>query len=208
MNKLELILASGSPRRRQLLQEAGYQFRTLPARDGVEERAEGLGICSNCGPATLVTDLATAKGTDVVEQLLTSQQGNQLVVLAADTVAECDGHILGKPVDHEHARLMMSHLSGRKHQVFTGVFLAKLIEDKPSNPIQFAVETTLSMDKLSESWIDKYVQSEKWQGKAGGFGYQDGLEFVHISQGSESNVVGLPMEEVTKQLSALGVTPA
>ncbi len=207
MNKLELILASGSPRRQQLLQEAGYRFRVLPARDGVEEQAEGRGLCSNCGPATLVTDLATAKGTDVVDQLLATQQASQLVVLAADTVAECDGHILGKPVDHEHARLMMSHLSGRKHRVYTGVFLIKLTQDETSSPIQFAVETTLSMDKLSDSWIDEYVESEKWQGKAGGFGYQDGLGFVHIDQGSESNVVGLPMEEVTKQLSALGVSP-
>ncbi len=208
MNKPQLILASGSPRRQQLLDEAGFQFRVLPARDGVEERAESRSLCSNCGPAILVAELALVKGADVVEQLQASNSNNSHVVLAADTVAECDGHILGKPTDDEHARSMMLQLSGKKHRVYTGVFLTKIVDDKATSTKNFFVETVLSMDELSQEWIDAYVESNKWQGKAGGFGYQDGLGFVNIVEGSESNVVGLPMEVVKERLAELGIFPS
>lgn len=208
MSQPQLILASGSPRRQQLLKEAGFTFRVLPAREGVEERAEQKaeceGLCSNCGPADLVADLAMAKGLDVVDQLVKESENLHAVVLAADTVAECDSLILGKPADAIHAKQMMRQLSGRAHRVYTGIFLAKLASGVNFAPERHAVSTTLMMTPLTEDWIDDYVASKKWQGKAGGFGYQDGLGFVHIKQGSESNVVGLPMELVAERLIAMG----
>lgn len=208
MSQPQLILASGSPRRQQLLEEARFSFRVLPARDGVEEKAEkkaeNEGLCSSCGPADLVSDLAMAKGLDVVDQILQESDELNIVVLAADTVAECDSQILGKPTDAAHARQMMEQLSGRAHRVYTGVFLAKIATGVSFVPERHTVSTTLMMNELSDDWIEKYVASMKWQGKAGGFGYQDGLGFVHITQGSESNVVGLPMELVVERLNALG----
>jgi septum formation protein len=201
MSQPALVLASGSPRRRELLAEAGYDFRVVAARDGVEEG----GLCSNCGPAELVVDLALLKLDDVVAQLA-GESGPQLV-LAADTVAECDGQILGKPADEDHAAAMMRRLSGRPHRVYTGVALAWIASGVAEHLAGEAVVTTLRMNELSEGWIAAYAASGAWEGKAGGFGYQDGLGFVHVETGSESNVVGLPMERVAELLAAAGCFP-
>lgn len=201
MSQPRLVLASGSPRRRQLLEAAGYALTVLPARDGVEDP----GLCSGCGPVELVVDLAEAKLADVVAQL--GAVGQPTLVLAADTVAECGGQILGKPADEDHAREMMRRLSGREHRVYTGVALAQLAGPTAATLAAEAVITTLRMDELTDAWIDDYARSGAWEGKAGGFGYQDGLGFVHITQGSESNVVGLPMEWLTPRLAAAGCFP-
>lgn len=201
MSQPQLVLASGSPRRRELLAEAGYDFRVVAARDGVEE----AGLCSNCGPAELVVDLALLKLNDVVAQL--AAESGPLLVLAADTVAECDGQILGKPADEDHAAAMMRRLSGRPHRVYTGVALAWIASGAAEHLAAEAVVTTLRMNELSEGWIADYVASGAWEGKAGGFGYQDGLGFVHVETGSESNVVGLPMERVAELLAAAGCFP-
>lgn len=207
MSQPTLVLASGSPRRLQLLQEAGFAVRVLPARDGVEDP----GRCSGCGPAQLVVDLAAMKRDDVLDQLGSLEQSSNptppTLVLAADTVAECGGQILGKPVDEDHAREMMRQLSGREHRVFTGVALS-LLDGGTAIPLAAeAIVTTLRMDELSEAWVDDYAAGGAWEGKAGGFGYQDGLGFVHVTEGSESNVVGLPMEFVTPRLAAAGCLP-
>jgi septum formation protein len=201
MSQPQLILASGSPRRRQLLAEAGYNFRVVAARDGVEEG----GLCSNCGPAELVVDLALLKLDDVFAQL--AGESGPLLVLAADTVAECDGQILGKPADEDHAAAMMRRLSGRPHRVYTGVALAWIASGAAEHLAAEAVVTTLRMNELSDDWIADYAASGAWEGKAGGFGYQDGLGFVHVETGSESNVVGLPMERVAELLAAAGCFP-
>ncbi|QDT69105.1 Maf-like protein YhdE [Planctomycetes bacterium MalM25] len=198
MSQPRLVLASGSPRRRQLLSDAGYAFDVITARPGVEEAGEGADL----PPAELVVDLATRKLEDVVLQLGDHAVGT--LVLAADTVAECGGEVLGKPRDADHARAMMQALSGREHRVFTGVVAALGAERLFSE----AVVTTLRMDELSDAWIEEYAHSGAWRGKAGGFGYQDGLGFVHVTEGSESNVVGLPMEFVAERLAEAGCFPA
>lgn len=202
MSQPALVLASGSPRRRELLSAAGYEFRVLPARDGVEE----AGLCSNCGPAELVVDLSTRKLADVLDQLASTDEAT--LVLAADTVAECDGVILGKPRDEDDARAMMARLSGREHRVYTGIVLARTTQGEVAYLASEPVFTTLRMDELSEPWINDYAASGAWEGKAGGFGYQDGLGFVHVTEGSESNVVGLPMERLAELFEAAGLHPA
>lgn len=205
MSQPPLILASGSPRRRQLLEEAGFEFRVLTARDGIEEAAE----CSSHDPARLVVELAICKLNDVIAQLREAvpKPTTPQLVLAADTVAECEGQILGKPRDSDDARAMMESLSDKLHRVFTGVVIARQSEQEYETVVAEPTVTTLRMDKLSADWIEEYVQSGAWQGKAGGFGYQDGLGFVHVTEGSESNVVGLPMELVTQELAQLGCFP-
>src|SRR5262245_23806912 len=113
-----LILASSSPQRRRLLADAGYEFEVLPPRDVVE-----CGICSAGGPATLVTELAVSKALDVAGQLKDQNRPRDLrhVIISCDTVAECGGEILGKPVDESHARRMLRLLSGSIHRVYSGV---------------------------------------------------------------------------------------
>src|SRR6186713_2951955 len=110
-----IILASGSPRRRELLRDAGYNFTVVPPAEDVE-----CGVCSEFGPAGLVADLAYRKAAAV----RTTWDGDTVgVVLGADTVAECDGFVLGKPRDELDARAMLTQLSGREHRVLTGVCL-------------------------------------------------------------------------------------
>jgi septum formation protein len=183
------ILASSSPRRRQLLTDAGYDFEVLAPHEDVE-----CGVCSQNGPAGLVTDLAFRKAAAIRDQLTVPQDR---IVIAADTVAECDGFVLGKPRDEDHARAMLRSLRGRSHRVLTGVCVWPL--DRPEPIIRVAV-TQLVMDDLSDSAIEEYLATGEWQGKAGAFGYQDRLGWVHVVEGSESNVVGLPLEMLAEML--------
>jgi septum formation protein len=187
-----IILASGSPRRRELLEDAGYNFTVLPPAEDVE-----WGVCSEFGPAGLVADLAYRKAA-VVRTTLGND--SSALVLAADTVAECDGFILGKPRDELDARAMLTQLSGREHRVLTGVCLWRLDGGVPL--IRVAV-TKLRMDRLTDDQLDDYIASGQWEGKAGSFGYQDRLGWVHVVEGSESNVVGLPMELLAEMLAEI-----
>ena len=120
------------------------------------------------------------------------------LVLACDTVVECDGQILGKPADRRHARAMLEILSGREHRVLSGLCLWQVPNGKPD--VEVAV-TTLRMDELTLRQLDEYLAGDLWAGKAGAFGYQDGLDWVHVVEGSPSNVVGLPMELLTEMLA-------
>jgi septum formation protein len=199
-----LILASNSPRRRELLAEAGYHFTVIPPEGDVE-----CGVCSETGPAGLVAELAFRKAAAVVRKLQQARVPIPApIVLAADTVAEIDGMILGKPRDELDARAMLSRLSGREHRVFTGVCLwpldiilpleARLNEDLP---LVCVATTRLQMDTLTDTQLDDYLASGQWEGKAGAFGYQDRLGWVHVMEGSESNVVGLPLELLAEMLA-------
>lgn len=197
----ELILASSSPRRQELLREAGYAFRVIAPDPAAE-----CGMCSSGGPAELVRELAIRKATDVARQLLQDDRSGSVVLLAADTVAECQGHILGKPEDEDHARGMLELMRGKLHRVLTGICMWHLpAETEPEVPHVEVVVTELRMDDIGGAAIDEYLASGGWEGKAGGFGYQDRLGWIHIQRGSESNVVGLPMERVRELLSEFKV---
>lgn len=199
----KLILASSSPRRRELLEEAGYNFEVLPPRDGAEpDTIEGL------GPAKLVAELARLKGEDVADQFRADApaSGDPTIVLAADTVAECDGRILGKPRDEGDAREMLTWMSGREHHVLTGVCLIGEADDGATHTE--VVTTRLLMASLESDWLEPYLASGRWGGKAGAFGYQDGIDFVRITEGSASNVVGLPMERLSVLLAERDCFPA
>lgn len=189
-----LILASRSPRRRELLRNAGYDFQVVPPSS-----ADECGTCSRESPAELVVRLAFQKAADVARQV---QRG---IVLGCDTVAEVDGQVLGKPENEALARRMLQMLSGREHRVLSGVCLWDVPEGEPD--VRLAV-TRLQMDVLSQERLERYVSSYEWEGKAGGFGYQDGLDWVHIVEGSESNVVGLPMELLREMIERPDSRPA
>ena len=181
-----LVLASGSPRRAQLLKAAGYDFQVVPA--GAEAEC---GVCSRETAPELVARYAYRKAADVAKRI------DSGLVLAADTVASCAGQIIGKPRDREHAEAILRMLSGRKHDVYTGICLWSVGQQKC---FVEAVRTQLEMQVLSETMLADYLDSELWDGKAGAFGYQDGNDWLAVIEGSESNVVGLPMERLAELL--------
>ncbi len=184
-----LILASRSPRRRELLTEAGYQFAVVPASDSAE-----CGICSRETPPELVARLARQKAADVAPSI------DRVIVIGCDTVAECTGRVLGKPTDIAHAREMLQLLRGREHRVYSGLCLWR----RPGDQTLVRVDTTvLFMEPISDAELEAYLESGLWEGKAGAFGYQDRHGWLHIRSGSESNVVGLPMELLKRMLAEL-----
>ncbi|XZE19623.1 Maf family protein [Pirellulaceae bacterium SH449] len=183
----ELILASSSPRRSELLASYGYRFRVVEPDPTAE-----CGVCSRETPPELVARLAYQKGSNVVDKI---ESG---IVLAADTVAECVGIILGKPESREHAREMLCRLRGREHSVYSGVCLW----DKASASRSVCVDVSrLVMDPISDQEVEDYLDTDQWVGKAGAFGFQDGPPWVHLKSGSPTNVVGLPMELLDSMLS-------
>jgi len=190
MSRPPLILASNSPRRRQLLREAGYAFTVVPPSAGAESPP-----LAGERPAQLVARLAEEKAADVAGRLAAG------LVIGCDTVAECRGEILGKPADRAHARQMLALLRGQPHRVYSGLCLWRRPGDRRQTRIAV---TNLVMDNLSDEQLAAYLATGDWEGKAGAFGYQDGLDWVHIASGSESNVVGLPMELLAEMLAGSG----
>lgn len=182
-----LILASGSPRRAQLLTAAGYDFKVMVAGDDAE-----CGVCSRETAPEMVARYAYRKAVDVAKRL------DNGLVLAADTVASCVGQILGKPRDQAHAEQILRLLSGRRHDVYTGVCLWSVQQQRCLVDV---VRTELEMLPLSEAMLEEYLDSMLWEGKAGAFGYQDGHDWLSVrGDGSQSNVVGLPMERLAELL--------
>ena len=178
--RTRLILASTSPRRRELLRDAGYKFDVHNPSDAAE-----CGICSRETPPELVARLAYQKAADVA-----TEYGDGIII-GADTVAECCGRILGKPKNKDHARQMLELMRGRVHHVYTGVCLWRRPDDQSLVKVD---STKLKMDSISDADLEAYLATDGWRGKAGAFGYQDGLDWIHVLVGSESNVVGLPLE--------------
>ena len=188
-NEFSIILASQSPRRAKLLESAGFKFVTDAPDDSVER-----GICSKCSPEDLVLQSAFLKARAIAPKHSTG------VIIAADTVAECQGEILGKPVDREHAEKMLMLMSGKKHRVLTGICLWK----KPGDCHRLHLEqSVLTMDVLEAHQLEEILDSDNWIGKAGAFGYQDGLDWLHLESGLESNVVGLPIERLNEWIGEL-----
>jgi septum formation protein len=192
-HRTKLILASRSPRRRELLAEAGYDFQIDPPASPDE-----CGVCSREGPPALVARLALEKAADV------AQRHHQGIVVACDTIAECQGQKLGKPLDEGQARQMLRLLSGREHRVYSGLCLWPRPRGVPRVEVDV---TVLRMDPLDEASLEDYLASGQWEGKAGAFGYQDRLGWIHVLSGSESNVVGLPMERLARMLAELDGPP-
>ena len=187
-----LILASRSPRRRQLLADAGFAYEII-----VPASADECGSCSRESPAELVLRLALQKAKDVARQLIAQQRGGMIV--ACDTIAEIDGQVLGKPENIDQARRMLKMIRGREHRVLSGLCLWQIPDGAPHTQLDV---TRLVMDPISDAQLEEYLDTYAWEGKSGAFGYQDGWDWLHIVQGSESNVVGLPMELLQRILGS------
>lgn len=179
---MKLILASGSPRRAEILKQGGFTFETRVS-EADETLPEGI------APAAAVEYLAKQKGTAV-------QRNAGEVILAADTVVTLDGCILGKPADRADAVRMLSALSGCTHSVWTGVYLTDGVRE-----VLFHEKTEVTFFALTETEITQYIDSGEPMDKAGAYGIQGrGALFVKKIHGDYLNVVGLPLAKTARQL--------
>lgn len=183
---MNIILASASPRRKELLQQAGFTFTV--AASGVPE-VRSLGEY----PIAFVTRLAREKAQDVAA---TSEAS--AIVIGADTVVVCDGEVLGKPANTEDAKRMLRLLAGRTHQVITGVCVLA------GTVVELAAEVTMvQMLTISAGEIEEYVATGEPMDKAGAYAIQGrAARWIPRIQGCYFNVVGLPISLVTAMIEA------
>ena len=190
---MKLVLASGSPRRKELLEQIALRFQ-VHVVDMDESMLAGENAVQH------VERLAREKARRGFEQL--SPQGDDLAVLAADTVVEIDGEVLGKPSSGGQAAAFLARLSARKHRVHTGVALVtaeKELTEISSSEVEFM--------SLSAQQIDAYVKTGEPMDKAGAYAIQGiAAQFVVSLNGSYSGVVGLPLHETASLLSICGIT--
>ena len=189
LKKYKVVLASNSPRRKELLSGLGidYEVKTLPDID--ESFPEGL------TEVETATYIARAKA-DVYRNIM---QPDELII-TADTIVWLDGEVMGKPLDGEDARRMLRALSGKTHQVITGVCLTTIDRQKA-----FATVTDVTFCHLSEEEIDYYVERYRPMDKAGSYGIQEWIGFVGVESisGSYFNVMGLPIQRLYTELKKL-----
>ncbi|MEX2008208.1 MAG: Maf family protein [Candidatus Spechtbacterales bacterium] len=189
----ELILASGSPRRKELLEQAGFSFQVEPS-DFEED------MTLEIPPAELAQELSRGKAEAV------ARNNADAVVLGADTFIVFEGTLLGKPHTEEEAVRTLQRLNGTSHTVITGFTVIEAARDKR---VSRAVETTVYFCNLSEEEIGTYVQTHEPLDKAGAYAIQGrGAIFVEKIEGDFYNVVGLPLCEVARVLKDFGITPA
>lgn len=212
---VRLVLASASPRRRELLSQIGLEFSVMPSTK--EENAK------TTEAGALVQELSRQKAVDIWEQLSGDQGQNpdtdqeqiseetqapnlngkrqpELLVIGADTVVCCEGKILGKPHDREAAAEMLTALQGRSHEVYTGVTLYHQRET-----VTFFECTQVEFYPMTEAEISDYIDSKEPMDKAGAYGIQGlGARFVKGIRGDYNNVVGLPVGRLYQELKSHG----
>jgi septum formation protein len=185
---VSIILASASPRRRQLLAEAGYKFKIVPS--DIDESAFPAGQ----GQVRRYAErLALAKAQSVAEKY------PDCLVIGADTVVDFGGEIIGKPADATEAGEITEKLFSAPHKVITGIAIVRR-----SDGIELVESdsTTVYPKKLTSEQISKHINSESWRDKAGAYAIKEtGDEFVERIDGSLTNVMGLPMEVLQRMLA-------
>lgn len=200
LNKKRLVLASNSPRRKELLTQAGIDFKTLVSQTDEKKVISEMppGIINN--PASYVACLAEAKAKEVLDRL-SKDNSEPFIVLGADTVVSADGKIIGKPKDRDDAVKILKLLSGRTHQVYTGV--AILGEDFKE---VFCEKTDVTFYDLTDEEIEAYILTNEPFDKAGAYGIQGyGAILVKKINGDYNNVVGLPLAETVRRLRRAGI---
>ena len=196
----QIILASGSPRRRELLERCGVSFSVITA-DTDEATA-----CKD--PEEIVKELSQRKAKAVLDHLL--EKGNSqepTLVIGADTIVAKDGQVLGKPADEADALRMLKSLSGDTHQVYTGVTL--YYRNDPEGeylPHTFAERTLVHCYPIDEEVLKRYIATGEPMDKAGAYGIQGifGL-FIRGIEGDIQNVIGLPVPRLLQEASKAGI---
>jgi septum formation protein len=198
----ELILASQSPRRKDLLERAGLRFRVhvpstpeLPAPDRIKKET----------PAEIVKKISAAKAHACSEEL---NNAPNTIILSADTLVFLGKKVLSKPSDEKQARAMLQSLSGKWHSVYTGVSCLQNQEKKKQKVKSIFIETRVQFFPLTKKQIDWYLSTGEPMDKAGAYGAQGyGSTLVKAYSGSYTNVVGLPLGESLRLLEKISQIP-
>lgn len=202
----QMILASASPRRKELLEQVGAEFVICPAK--------GAEVITETEPSAVVMELSRQKAEEVASGVLTYNEQHadlatpqDILVIGADTVVAYENQILGKPKDEEDARRMLTMLSGKTHSVYTGVTFVFIDKEGRTGEHCFFEKTDVCMYPLKEEEIDRYIQSGDPMDKAGSYGIQ-GCFAIYIKEirGDYNNVVGLPVARLYQELQKLGVS--
>jgi septum formation protein len=193
----KIILASGSPRRREILEQVGIPFTVMASNK--EE------IITESEPINIVKGLASMKANDISDQV-----SGEVVIIGCDTIVAHNNAIMGKPKDEEDAKRMLSQLQNDSHEVYTGVsVIVKTMEEDGSildKEINFAVETKVYINPMSSKQIEDYVATKEPMDKAGAYAVQ-GKFAKHIRKldGDYYNVVGLPISKLYNVLLEEGI---
>jgi len=191
MTQFRLVLASGSPARKDLLHRAGFTFDVTPSQ--VEEPTESAFPEAR----SFVEHVAWLKDRSVAARV-SKEAAGRVLILAADTVGWLDGRAIGKPADELDARRILKILAGREHELWTGVCLWLLPEN-----IQLSWQemSRVAMRAMSETELDDYLRTRQWEGCSGAYAIQENHDpYVQVLEGSMTNVIGLPMETLKKVL--------
>lgn len=184
----KIILASASPRRKELLEQIGLSFQIEPAR-GEEHITSVI-------PREVVEELSYQKAMEVAQL----HKEEDTLILGADTIVVYDNQIMGKPADEEEAKAMLRQLSGKTHCVFTGV-TAVLWENKEKTVRTFSEKTEVTFYPMSEEEIMFYVKTREPMDKAGAYGIQGiGAKYIQAICGDYNNVVGLPVARLYQEV--------
>ncbi len=201
----QIILASASPRRKELLEQIGISFDICPAK--------GEEIITKKIPHEVVQELASQKAKEVAgmvkmyetshEELMTPQD---IMVIGADTIVAYENQILGKPKDEADAFRMLSMLAGNTHSVYTGVSIVLLAASGKVGELTFYEKTDVTMRQMDEKEIRRYIATGEPMDKAGAYGIQ-GKCAIYIDKisGDYNNVVGLPVAAIYRELKKLGI---
>lgn len=189
LKKYNIILASNSPRRRELLGGLGIRYEVKIIKDIDESYPDSL----------RGEEIPIFISKTKADAYLTSIDENDLVI-TADTIVYVDGEVLGKPKDSKDAASMLKKLSGRSHQVITGVTITTKSFQK-----SFACTTNVTFDTLSDEEIEFYIEQFKPFDKAGSYGIQEWIGYIGVNglEGSYFNVMGLPVQRLYKELKAI-----
>ncbi len=189
MKKRKIILASASPRRREIMTQAGYEFEVM-----VSHKEE---FYTSTMPDEIVKELALLKANDIAEQV----EHKNVVVIGADTVVAYAGKILGKPKSKEEAFEMIRSFQGDKHQVYTGIAIIEFDENGNKRVTNEDVKTDVYVNVMSAEEIWDYIERDNVLDKAGSYGIQSGFA-CHIEkiEGDYFNVVGLPISKIYEVL--------
>lgn len=200
----QIILASGSPRRKELLEQLGLCFEVCPAVGGEHTQ--------QTHPKRVVMELASGKAREVAGRIRAYGDAHKretspqdILVIGADTVVSVCGQILGKPKDEEDAFRMLSLLSGKTHEVYTGVALVFLETSGRAGEHLFYEKTSVQMSRMDDTEIRNYIATGEPMDKAGAYGIQ-GKCAVYIDgiEGDYNNVVGLPVAALYRELKKIG----
>lgn len=200
MGSYRFILASQSPRRRQLLKELGISFDVIPAK--------GKETVRSTVPSDVVEELSRQKAEEVMLRILSQNPSDteNMVIIGSDTIVAVDHRILGKPVDRNEAREMISEIQGNIHQVYTGVAVIRIEGGEPEEMNIFHECTDVDVYPMTDEEIEAYIDTPEPYDKAGAYGIQGTFGvFIRGIRGDYNTVVGLPVARLYHELKKMGI---